>query len=188
MVESTYDLMVDIETLGRKPGCVIVQVGWSTFLPEAPDAERREGLRYVDWQKAQTVSAIDPETLAWWLAQPREVMREVFLSEGRVSVHQVAMDLMPWIQNARNIWARGPSYDYEILFDAFETYSTLYQSRSLWREFSRKSRDERVCRDALQMMNYKLSKRVGDQHNALDDVRTQIANVHQFYNALRSKS
>ena len=62
----TERVMVDIETLGREPGCVVVSIGAVEFgygikdeldLDVAPTSCQRAGLD------------IDAETLAWWLTQ-----------------------------------------------------------------------------------------------------------------------
>ena len=68
------DVMVDLETLGKRAGCVIVSVGAVKFDPKT-------GFVDVDnsFYKAITVESamrygltVDPETLRWWMKHSKE--------------------------------------------------------------------------------------------------------------------
>lgn len=55
------DIMVDIETLGRKPGCVILSIGCVAF-------DGKEFYVNIDpfKMKDEGVFHVDPDTSKWW--------------------------------------------------------------------------------------------------------------------------
>ena len=73
------DVMVDLETLGSGPGCIILSIGAAVFDPVAGEI----GARFyrvvnADSCRAQGLTS-DPDTLRWWDEQTEEaraVLRE----------------------------------------------------------------------------------------------------------------
>ena len=66
------DVMVDLETLGRRAGCVIVSVGAVKFDPKTGFVDTDNA-----FYKAITVESamryglrVDPDTLRWWMRHP----------------------------------------------------------------------------------------------------------------------
>jgi DNA polymerase III epsilon subunit-like protein len=112
----TERVMVDIETLGREPGCVICSIGAAKF-----DA-REVGETFeasVDITSCQEFGLeIDAETLAWWLTQSSEARAQLVGGDG---LADVLADLNRFIADAAEVWANSPSFDLAILEAAFES-------------------------------------------------------------------
>jgi hypothetical protein len=68
--EPMSDVMIDLETLGRRPGCVVLSIGAVEF---GPAGLGREFYIVLDifGQKSLGLHE-DPDTLAWWEAQSIE--------------------------------------------------------------------------------------------------------------------
>lgn len=127
------DIMIDIETLGLRPGCVILQIGWAMM--DTAD------LKVVDsgaigLDIAQQLAAgrwVDPATHDWWMAQPEDLRSEVF--EGTPTSPPVApttgllhlSDLVT-SQGVQRVWAGPTHFDIAILDEA----SHFWNSEQLW--------------------------------------------------------
>lgn len=192
MVESTYDLMVDIETLDTVPGAVVLQAGAVKFLPTDTKILADDLFQWsLDWTNyEQDRRSISPSTVRFWGLQKEATRRTVWYDGRRISADMMFETLWPLIAGARHLWARSPSFDYEIIFDLYidrmthagdgEVYARVDQQR-------RKYRDERVLRDLILGFNVKLPENPL-AHDALSDAMHQVAVVQAAYNALRSKS
>lgn len=72
------DMMLDLETLGTRPGCVVLQVGAIAF-------RRKGGDVLASFERTIDVGSslmagldVDPETVAWWRMQGPEAQAAVF--------------------------------------------------------------------------------------------------------------
>jgi hypothetical protein len=123
------DLMLDLETLGKKPGCVITAIGAVVFDPEAlPANGARLGAEFY-----QTISIadscrlgfeVDGDTLEWWITQDNAA--RAAMVEEPVEVNEALLRFCRFLQeqfeSEPRIWSCGPSFDISILkayFDAF---------------------------------------------------------------------
>ena len=62
-----YQVMIDIETLGKKPGCVVLSVGAVVM-----DMEKLKTVARSYWvldTKEQEHFKIDADTVLWWIQQ-----------------------------------------------------------------------------------------------------------------------
>lgn len=120
-------VMIDIETLGRKPGCVILEVGIVGIVGTPNSATGKPYEQYkssiaisIESQKLQ---AIEPDTLKWWMEKP-DAWKLICERQAHVRCNQKSAakfiashltDLAP-----DEIWANSPSFDLAILREFFE--------------------------------------------------------------------
>jgi len=112
----TERVMIDTETLGCEPGCVICSIGAAKF-DEREVGETFE--RSVDITSCQEFGlTIDAETLEWWLSQSEEARSQLVGGDG---LADVLADLNRFIADVDEVWANSPSFDLMILEAAFES-------------------------------------------------------------------
>jgi exodeoxyribonuclease VIII len=158
-------IMLDLETLGTRPGCAISQIA-------AVDDAGAEFSRYVKWTTERGFT-IDAGTLLWWQGKPKALAVQVAAqTHSAVPVEQALGELAAWIGMARpiEVWANSPSFDCEILREA---------CRKVGVECPWTFRDERDFRTAVAIAELCPDRRgieaVGrtDAHDALWDARAQ---------------
>lgn len=109
------DVMLDIETLGTAPGCVVLTVGACTM--ERDPKKRSTFEAELDWREQMGRLTVDPDTLRWWLEQDQTARARAFLDAHQVSVekfHRLFHDW--WVGvHAERVWCHGASFDAPIL-------------------------------------------------------------------------
>ena len=101
------DVMLDLETLGTRPGCVILTLGAVKFDPYSlrePDS----GIYFrvdVDEQTALG-REVQEDTLNWWLNQSEDIREEALGETDRVSLETLYRDLNKFLVGVDNIWAQ----------------------------------------------------------------------------------
>ncbi len=166
--------MIDIETLGTKPGSVIASIGAVEF------SDKGLGRQYygrIDIRSAQEAGlTIDAGTVGWWLGQSEEARRELLdtkhnlggiLSEFSVFVHE---------SKAEGIWGNGATFDNVLLRTAYEIAGV----KCPWHyTLDRCYRTLKGLRPDIP-----LAKRTGTYHNALHDAITQADHAVQILTRL----
>lgn len=120
MDHNTVDIMLDIETLGTSPGCVILSVAAVKF--PMPQGEV-ESLFYERISQDSCIESglwIGDATIDWWSSQPVEAQKEAF--GGTRRLEDVLLSLAKYIkdqgENVR-VWGKGASFDAPILEAAY---------------------------------------------------------------------
>jgi len=161
----TERVMIDIETLGREPGCVVVSIGAvrfdhgikdELFAGVSPTSCQREGLD------------IDAETLAWWLTQDADARKQLL---GGDPLEEALRELAAWMPSGpKEVWANSPSFDLEILDAAYE----LVGVPTPWEFYEH--RDVRTIKNLEVAVDI---EQQGIEHDALDDARFQARQVFE---------
>ena len=168
--------MLDLETLGTRPGCVILTLGAVKFDPYSL-REPGPGIYFridVDEQTALG-REVQEDTLAWWISQADDIREEALGETDRVSLDTLYRDLNRFLVGVDNIWAQGPVFDIAILENLYRQcgWPTPWQfwqisdSRTLFKVHG----DPRI-------------KGKAGLHNALEDCVSQAVAVQQVYNKL----
>jgi exodeoxyribonuclease VIII len=169
------DVMVDLETTGRRPGCGILSIGAVRFDPEA--GALGDTFYEVVNRKSCVEAGLreDPATLAWWgrqSAQPAAVLKlagKKSTSLGlTAALAALAAFLYPSGRDVR-VWGCGASFDNAILVAAYEAIG-MDVPWQFWND---------RCHRTLKAMGPREAEplREGTHHNALDDA------VHQAKHA-----
>lgn len=168
--------MLDLETLGTRPDCVILTLGAVKFDPYSL-REPGPGIYFrvdVDEQTALG-REVQEDTLNWWLNQAEDIREEALGEQDRVSLATLYQDLNRFLVGVNNIWAQGPVFDIAILENLYRQcgWPTPWQfwqisdSRTLFKVHG----DPRV-------------KGKAGLHNALEDCVSQAVAVQQIYKKL----
>ena len=165
----TLSVMLDIETLGLTPNCVILSLGAVKFNP-------REGIIYPGGlhlildvnQQLEVGRAVDETTVEWWSKQHPQVI-EVALSEhNRISLESFNASFNKFLVGVDEIWAQGPAFDIVIL----ENLYTQMGWPKPWHHWQ--------IRDSRTLFAVHGDKRIKHQekmHNALEDAKSQAQAV-----------
>lgn len=176
--------MLDLETLGTKPGCAILSIG----------AVRMRDFQIVDsfYQIIDTKSCqnhgltIDAGTLKWWMSQSEEARQEAFSGESHVV--DVLHNFAAWVTGCgwspipkriiQNIfmWGNAPTFDCKILEHAYtQVIGDVYKP---WNHFN-----ERCYRTMKNVSpdQHLIPEREGIHHNALDDAKFQAQHLLNIF-------
>ena len=93
-----YDhVVVDIETLGTIPGAPIVQIAAVAFDLGASEDEWELFEVKVDVRSLIYKGGISFDTLAWWLAQPKGTVDDVFGGAERLDIASALNSFQTWL-------------------------------------------------------------------------------------------
>lgn len=167
------DVMIDLETLGTKPGAVILSIGAVAF---DPDTGRVGGLGHQFHKIISLPSAlkvglkVEADTVKWWARQSPEAQRTLWaaLSNGH-DIRATLDNFAGWLKAISDgrevrVWGNGATFDNIIL-------EAAYQACGLerpWGDYA--DRCFRTLKDSAKHLE---PTREGTHHNALDDA------VHQ---------
>lgn len=187
------NVMVDIETLGKGPGCAILSIGAVAFDPLTGAINSERGF-YVEVSKASCEAAgltTRLGTLRWWMEQGDLARALLFRTEGdsAVALEYALRGLNNWLagvghRKGLQLWANDPQFDCAILKEAYCRFAGLPVPWN-WR-------NERSCRTVvhagkiLGTENFKRNNPFeGIVHHALHDAEHQAKYVCDYVRAFR---
>lgn len=171
------DVMIDLETMGKRAGCAIVSIGAVIF--DAKGGTLYGNEFYTNVALGSCIEAglsLDGETVLWWLAQ-NEAAR-LKLSENPRPLRHALLGLTEFLALMPKepiVWAHGASFDPPIL-------EAAYQACALPTPW--KYGNVRDTRTIYAAANVWLDRTKGIHHNALDDAKTQALSVIESYRRL----
>jgi hypothetical protein len=171
------EVMLDLETLGTKPGCPVLSIGAVFFSKQTG----KLGAEFycVIYSKDQTARGLiaSADTIAWWKKQSAEA-RTVISLAGKLATSTrmpAALEAFTtFLESSKSgmrnvkVWGNGSDFDQPILSKCFDAVGM----EQPW-EF----RNNRCFRTMKAMLPKpaNAAKRIGVYHNALDDAKTQAA-------------
>lgn len=165
--------MLDLETLGQKPGSVIVAIGAVKFgrgqildsFYEIVDPQScvAHGLR------------MDASTVLWWLKQS-DAARAAITQPGR-ELKEVLWRFTAWVDVIdADMWGNGASFDNVLLGSAYDhaqmTRPWSYYNDRCYRTVKNLHPDVKMVRS-------------GTYHHALDDARCQAIHLMEMLGGMR---
>ena len=158
-------IMVDLETLGVKPGSAIMSIGAVRFDQDGPKDEF-----YVRVSLESSVDAglkMDGSTVLWWMTQSEESRAE--LLQPGITLFEALTQFHLWAIKGGEIdeiWGDGPTFDNVILRCAYDAV----EMEAPWNHWADR------CYRTMKNLYPDLAQieRTGTFHNALDDARTQV--------------
>ena len=174
--------MVDIETLGTKPGSVILSVGAVIFNPfesNINDGEEFNFYRNIELESCMNMGLkVDASTLEWWWNPKRDKPRQSLMKYCQL-LPVVLMELSQFLRGTDSIWAHGAAFDPVLLESAFDACSLDYP----WR-FSR-IKDTRTIYYASKylggVMDYRTGASTNNSHDAHYDAWVQARRVQNAF-------
>lgn len=120
MIEA--DVMMDTESLGVSPGCVVLQVGL-VFMSRGAVVDRYSWVLDVQSQLDMGL-VIEADTLFWWTGQPGDACSRMFglcASDKRLLPSSVCLHVINAMNGYRvlRIWANGAGHDLPIMSELF---------------------------------------------------------------------
>lgn len=174
------DCMVDLETLGRRPGCVVLSAGAVMFCPETYKLSDEAFYAVVNRRSCLAAGLTeDPDTLAWWDRQSsdaRAVLASAESESDSLSLVDALNQLTGFMARAGNgirVWGCGASFDNTILVAAYEA-AGLRPPWQFWND---------RCHRTLKALAPKDSEplRAGTYHNAMDDALHQAKHACNIF-------
>lgn len=166
--------MVDIETLGRLPGSVILSIGAVQF----GDVGFGESFyRTIDVFDSLTAGLkIDESTIEWWRTQPESARAVAQDRNAMRSLDTALAELGYFVGSDDFVWAKGPDFDLVLLQSAY----TLLNKRIPW-----KYKNARDVRTILSLTPDIVKDIISPKkHHALTDAKDQAVLVIAAYKTL----
>ena len=179
------DMMLDLETLGTKPGSIILTIGAVAFDAYASGiADTDTFYARIGLDSCVRVGlALDADTLKWWLGQNEEARDEAFLQNPRTSINEALLSCMEFFRRKMDradrarIWSHGAGYDV-VLFE--EALRICQLGRPPWQYGN--IRDTRTLYDLAGLRRNRTPPSI--PHHALHDAIAQALDVQRAYQRL----
>lgn len=177
------DVMVDLETLGRRPGCAVLSIGAVEFCPERGLGKELYVVVSRADQAAMPLLHEDPETLKWWMSQSeaaRQVLAEADSKKAMPlakALAQLTTFLAPMGLRRVKVWGNGADFDNAILSCMYGAVGQTVPW-DFW--------NNRCYRTLKNLVPGPKLKREGTYHNALDDAKTQAEHAIQLLRSVRA--
>ena len=170
-------VMFDIETLGKRPGSVVLSIGACRFdidskriydefyvTIDAQDQMKNYGLKY------------DKSTLEWWKDNPAALKG---IQKGCASAESGFNRFFEYLSKKKGepIWAMGPHFDIPIVQEAM--HEVLKIEKMPWKYW-----DVYDVRTVQNVFGEQINREEGVHHNALDDAKVQAKYLIEFFNKL----
>lgn len=168
-------VMLDLETLGTRPGYAVATIGAVKFDPERSD-KMGESL-YVRVSLEACLNAglkIDAATLKWWLVQSDKARAEL-ASEDTVLLSRALELFSGFFVGSTFLWSHGANFDVPVLEAAYKAG----RKNIPWQFWT--VRDTRTLFDLAGGIKV---EKLGVVHNALQDSINQAAAVIKAYRIL----
>lgn len=121
----TPHVMLDLETLGTRPGSVILSIGAAAFDPNGAGVSDTFHVAIDQTTAQQSGLRIEADTVLWWMDPARAGAREALLKLPRLSLRIALLEFDKWLgrlapPDARTIWGNGANFDNVLLRAAYE--------------------------------------------------------------------
>lgn len=159
--------MVDIETLGTRPGDTILAIGAVMFSVEKGIYSRFYSTISMTDSKEKGFKATR-STIEWWEKQDAALRNEVF--SGIKSVEQVLQEFTAFFPPFGEVcvWGNGANFDNTLLSAAYR----LMNMEQPWKYWN-----DRCYRTIKNMFLDERIDHIGKEHHALDDAITQATRL-----------
>jgi hypothetical protein len=173
--------MLDIETVGKVPGCAILSVGAVVFHWDTPRVGATFYMAATISSNAAAGLTFDKDTALWWNEQSKDAREAVFA--GTHSLADVLAGLANFFPAGSVVWARDPDFDCSILAHA---YKSVLGTEAPW-AYNRK----RAMRTLVELAEH-TGRSIpwpafpdgAIQHHALHDALHQVKVARMAYHTL----
>lgn len=170
----THHVMLDLETLGTKPGCPILSIGAVVFNTSQFYLTATNFNAAIEADTQSLMDSPDESTLSWWSEQSEEAREAAFNSPDAQPLQLVLTNFSAWLVSLTQtpedrifIWGNGATFDEPILKEAYKRYDL----EPVWT--FRDSMCFRTLKELGKMLGVKEPEFTGVKHNALCDAAHQ---------------
>ena len=190
------DVMVDLETLGKDFNAVVFQIAAAGFDIKTGEilTEFNELADISNLEKEDGI--IDGDTLKWQLATNKELLASLLNKGNTFTVRGIFEEFHKWLTKLHKeyervyLWGNGILFDNAIIRYKLENYGLGYPI------FYRNDRDVRTIFELAQIKTGETAEEMYDRiydkeliaHDAMNDVKNQIALVSECYRILTKGS
>lgn len=169
--------MIDLETLGVRPGCVIASIGLVIFNEKENVFTQKFNINVC----TQAGLRIEPQTMLWWMQQSNEAKAATFASTLRENLRTALEQLSTFLKSydVKLVWSKPATFDIPILEYA-------YNSQGLPIPWGH--RDIRCLRTLWAHYNLELLDFVGTPHDCLADAVNQVNCLRVIFNHVRQNN
>lgn len=172
-------IMVDLETLGNKPGCKILSIGAVFFDQTGLQQEFYSEIKR-DFQGALFEQQL---TVDWWAAQDGASRDRLFSGqEDKPLLKSVLQSFNEYIKSGNDtevcLWGNGADFDNAILQVAFADSAVIVPA---WKFYN--NRCYRTLKGLVPSIKV---ERLGIHHHALDDAKTQATHAVKLLTHLKA--
>lgn len=173
-----HDAMIDIESLGTKPGSAILSIGAVMFGTAGLGAQFYAPVRLSSCTAVGLT--IDADTVAWWMGRS-DAARVAAFDPAAAPLTDVLLNFSAWFteQDAEQPWCHGATFDIPLLDAAYEACK-LVPPWKYW--------DVRDTRTLYDLAGVRVCRSVGTHHNALHDAIDQARAAVQALRILRARA
>lgn len=170
------DVMLDLETFGTAPGCVIPAIGAVQFDPETGMGGPRFYAEIDIEDAARHGLGFEAMTVKWWLAQSDAARGAVTGNRRRMPLVAALHSFAAFLPPDARIWGNGADFDPPILAEAYRRAGIDIP----WKPYAAR------CYRTLKNLRRDIPmERTGTHHNALDDAISQARHACALLQALR---
>ena len=173
----TKHCMIDMETLGTSPDCIILTIGAVHFDPFSNTIIDELYLKVNLEDQEKLGRTIDPGTLDWWSKQHPEILEEALSDGGRISLNDAVDQLHKFLWGCKRFWSHGSVFDLMILENLYRQIKKPLP----WDFWD--LRDTRTVFD----LGHDPEMPQNSKHNALQDAIRQAIGVQNVYRKLGIK-
>lgn len=177
-----YNVMVDLETTGTKPGSGILSIGACTF--DQYEVNIQKGIDTFFYAAVQAESnkevglTYDEATLEWWATQSKEAYNAAWKADDAIHISQALTRFSVFLAQFKGpviCWANGADFDFPILRAAYDKAGLVFPI-----EF----RNVRCYRTLKNLFPYVKATEIegGVKHNALCDAQYQAKHAEALIN------
>ncbi len=166
-------IMIDLETMGSRPGCAIATIGAVMFDPVHGDIGNSFYCRVNLRSCTEAGLHLDPLTLIWWLRQSDAARAEISNDESLQLRYALQAFSAFYAENkARKHWSHGAGFDGPIMDAAYHALG-MDPPWKFW--------DARDTRTIFDLAQVKPDRSVGVAHHAHVDAENQARAVVEAY-------
>lgn len=178
---SENHLMVDLETLGIKPGSAILSIGAVIFDPlkKLPNKVPEAKTFYQNIEIKTSMAAgftLDKSTVDWWKKQSKEA--QDVLKVDKIKVQKAFLDFRLFFikKKMKYIWSHGSSFDVVLLEEGYRKIEMMFP----WKFW-----DIRDTLTIFDLAGTRCNRAEGTHHYALDDAINQARSIQEAYKIIK---
>lgn len=162
---------VDIETLGTRPGDVILSIGAVLFNPTTGEFLSEIELTIDQKSSREAGLRAQKSTLEWWSQQSTDAQAAAF--KGQYSLEEALTRFTAWLPREPLMYGNGASFDNALIQAAY---------RAIKKDVPWPYWNDRCYRTLSNMFLTQRVERFGVAHRALDDAKTQALRLTWMVN------
>jgi hypothetical protein len=172
-------VMVDLETMGTKPGAAIVSIG-AVLFDSCKQSLEKEFYCPVSLKSCMRYGlTVEADTVEWWLRQSQEARMAIAGGNG-LELDQALMEFAGVFRDQRelDLWGNGSDFDNMLLIAAYQRVGLPPP----WGTFR-----NRCYRTIKSLCPEVQMARMGTHHNALDDAKSQAWHLMVLLNKMSNR-